>query len=294
MCGIFGQINKHKQGKFNFPAFTTLGIANDSRGGDSCGIFIDGKTEYGIDNKKLFANFIETSTLLHSTKKCHIALGHCRKASVGKIDLQRAQPVVIRNDKNEVEFVVIHNGTIHNYKELAKKYIPHIDIQDMSDSQVMTQIFYHKGFDVLNEYCGGAVFVIVDYRSQEPVVYAFKGKSKMYYTSQTETEERPFYFTITDRSLYFSSIYTWLKPFATSTIYTLEDNVVVRICDNETYEHQRINRSNCTQATYTYNHYTSLRNAYGYNDEYDSYNYYNYNKQNTTKTHTKAIMHLHR
>lgn len=288
-CGIFGQINKHKQGKFNFPAFTTLGIANDSRGGDSCGIFIDGKTEYGIDKTKLFVNFMNNSKLLNSTNKCHIALGHCRKASVGNIDLQRAQPVVIYNDKDEVEFVVIHNGTISNYKELAKKYIPNINIQGMSDSQVMTHIFYHTGFNVLNEYCGGAVFVIVDYRSGEPEVYAFKGKSKMYYTSTNDTEERPFYFTVTNQSLYFSSIYAWLQPFATSDIYTLESNTVVAIRNNDTYVYQKIDRSKCTQLAYSAYQQQSLRHCYGYYDDYDSYHYKGYTQQtqsNTGKTIT--------
>ena len=279
-CGIFGQINKTKQGKFNFPAFTTLGIANDSRGGDSCGIFIDGKTEYGIDKTKLFVNFMDTSNLLKSTTKCHIALGHCRKASVGQIDLQRAQPVVIRNDKNEVEFVVMHNGTIHNYKELANLYIPDINIEGMSDSQVMAHIFYYTGFDVLNKYCGGAVFVIVDYRSKKPKVYAFKGKSKMYYTSANETDERPFYFTITKQAFYFSSIYAWLQPFATSEIYTLESNTIVSICDNDTYVYQTIDRSKCTQiAASPYTH-QSLTNAYAYYDDYDAYNYGCYRQQN--------------
>lgn len=278
-CGIFGQINKHKQGKFNFPAFTTLGIANDSRGGDSCGIFIDGKTEYGIDKTKLFTHFIETSKLLKSTTKCHIALGHCRKASVGQIDLQRAQPVVIRNDADEIEFVVIHNGTIYNYKALANKYIPDVDINGMSDSQVMAHIFYHTGFDVLNEYNGGAVFVIVDYRLDEPKVYAFKGKSKMYYTSATETDERPFYFTITKQTFYFSSIYQWLQPFTTTPIYTLEANVVTAIQDNDIYVHQQIDRSKCTQTAYTTHSQQNLAYTYAYGGSGSSYNYGRYHQQ---------------
>ena len=49
MCGIFGHISLEKKKKFNFPLFATLGIHNDTRGGDSCGIFIDGKSEYGTD-----------------------------------------------------------------------------------------------------------------------------------------------------------------------------------------------------------------------------------------------------
>lgn len=272
MCGIFGQINKHKQGKFNFPVFTTLGIANDARGGDSCGIFIDGATEYGIGKTKLFADFLDTSELLKNTKKCHIALGHCRKASVGAVDLQRAQPVVIKNENDEVEYVVIHNGTIHNYKELALKYIPFIDITGMSDSQVMARIFYHTGFNVLNEYNGGAVFVIVDYRQQEPLIYAFKGSSKLYSTSQVASDERPFYFTIVNQSLYFSSIYTWLQPFCVDTIYTLPTNTVVSIQDNNTIVHQTIDRSHCIQ--------TQFVTAYQYNNAYD-YNYYNYSSSAT-------------
>ena len=43
MCGLFGLVGKHSR-SFDYSTFCTLGIANDSRGGDSCGIFIDGYT----------------------------------------------------------------------------------------------------------------------------------------------------------------------------------------------------------------------------------------------------------
>lgn len=282
MCGIFGQINKTKQGKFNFPAFTTLGIANDSRGGDSCGIFIDGKTEYGIDNTKLFANFVKTSKLLKETKRCHIALGHCRKASIGNVDLQRAQPVVIYNDNKQVEFVVIHNGTIYNYQELANKYIPQININGMSDSQVMAQIFYHTGYNVLNEYRGGAVFVIVDYRHQDPQIYLFKGQSKMYWTSPKATEERPFYFTVCNDTFYFSSIYSWLLPFTDSIIYTVESNVLTSVRDGDVEVCQTIDRSNCIQANYIND------TNYAYSSYYpNNYINYNYKSSYCNNTDTK-------
>lgn len=281
MCGIFGQINTKKQGRFNYSAFTTLGIANDSRGGDSCGIFIDGKTEYGIGKTKLFSDFMGTSELLKTTKKCNIALGHCRKASIGSIDLQRAQPVVLKNDDGDVEYVVLHNGTIHNYKELAQKYIPDVDIKDMSDSQVMARIFYYKGFDVLSEYNGGAVFVIVDYRHMEPIIYAFKGSSKLNSSSQTNTIERPFYFTTTKHSLYFSSIYDWLQPFTTSEIFTITENVLVQIQNNTVHTYQTIDRSKCIQTAVT----PSIANSYNYEDY--GYNYTPYNMY--PKSNTNAI-----
>lgn len=223
MCGIWGSIGFHKR-KFNYSAFCTLGIHNDSRGGDSCGVFIDGNVEYGVQDKKMFEDFMESSVLLQRTEECYVAIGHDRKASVGAINESTAQPVVIRNDKSEIEFVVVNNGTIYNYEELAKKYIPEIDIKGMTDSQVMTHIFYHKGYDVLSEYNGGAVFVIVDYRGEKPKFLLWKGCSKLYSTSASPQEERPLYFCIKDGELNFSSIGTFLPVFfRNAEIFTLND-----------------------------------------------------------------------
>ena len=82
MCGIFGIITP-KPRKFDLRAFCVLGVNNDSRGGDSCGVFIDKKYEYGVNEFKFFYNFFPRSKVLNSVTKCQVALGHCRKASVG-------------------------------------------------------------------------------------------------------------------------------------------------------------------------------------------------------------------
>lgn len=272
-CGIFGFINT-KESKLDKRGFNILGVNNDSRGGDSCGIFIDGKVEYGVNKTKLYSNFFKESKLLKETNKCKIALGHCRKASVGNISLETAQPVVLYNDKKEVEFVVIHNGTIHNYKELAAKYIPDIDIKDMTDSQVMARIFYYAGYDCLEEYYGGAVFVIVDYRDVEPRVFAFKGASKQYSTSTTSIEERPFYFVQNKDTFLFSSIYTYLECIIpNSSYYTLIANQLVEIKEDDIYLVKDCDRSNCWQSSYYPSNYSS---TYGY--YYENFESY---KQNT-------------
>lgn len=215
MCGIFGIITS-KPAKFDYRAFSVLGVNNDSRGGDSCGIFIDGNYEYGVLDKKLFSNFMQTSPLLNSTNRCSVALGHCRKASVGAIDEKRAQPVVIHNPETNIpEFVVLHNGTIYNYEEMAKKYIPDVDIKDMTDSQVFARIFYYAGYEVLGEYRGGASFVIADYRkdANHPEILFFKGKSKIYnYAASKTEEERPMFVIHDDNKLIFSSIPSFLLP----------------------------------------------------------------------------------
>lgn len=265
MCGLFGIINK-EESIFEKPMFNVLGINNDSRGGDSCGVFIDGNVEYGVKDEKLFIDFCSSSTLIKNTDKCKIALGHCRKASVGKITENEAQPVCIKNKDGKIEFVVLHNGTITNYKELAKKYIPEIDVTDMTDSYVMANIFYYTGYDVLGEYGGAGAFVIVDYRGNEPQIMFFKGESKYNNYSTTTSEERPLFFVATDKSFYFSSIRTFLFAYSDETVYFFPSNKLL-LLNKEFHlvKLQEFDRSNCLQVEPQYyggGSYWSSNNEY--------------------------------
>lgn len=228
MCGIAGIINKMPRA-FDYSAFCVLGIANDSRGGDSCGVFIDGKYEYGVDKNKYFSSYFLKSDLLDNTDKASIALLHCRKASVGTISEKTAQPVIIKDEYGNVEYVLMHNGTIHNYKELAKKYIPDIDITEMTDSQVMANIFYNVGYEPLNEYNGSAVFAIVDYRGYSPKVLLFKGASKKTKYAKDIEEERPLFYCVDKlkRELIFSSIGVYLVALRKNCdTYSLKENAL--------------------------------------------------------------------
>ena len=246
MCGIFGMISK-KPKPLNKRAFCTMGARNDSRGGDSCGVFIDGQVEYGVDKEKLFISFFRGSKVLNQVTDCKVALGHCRKASVGKVSLETAQPVVLYNDSGAVDYVLIHNGTIHNYKELAKKYIPEINIDGLTDSQVMARIFYHKGYDALDEYMGGAVFVIHDYRIDKTLV--FKGSSKKYSTSKETEEERPLFYCWHNGRFVFSSIYETLYSFYyEETVYILPSNSLLTIKNGKLKIVETYSRENCCQS----------------------------------------------
>ena len=209
MCGIFGTINSNKPKRFRYTAFASLGIINDSRGGDSCGVFIDGKYEYGTYTKKLFKDFMLESKVLEEFrgKDVSVAIGHCRKASVGAVNEANAQPVIIKDENGNPEFVLIHNGTIRNHDELAKKYVPELDTKDMTDSQIMARIFHKAGYQVLSEYYGGGVFFMVDYRSGKPVCRFFQGYSRQTEYTKDMVQERPFYFVYRDDTLVFSSIY---------------------------------------------------------------------------------------
>lgn len=269
MCGLFGIITT-KPTKLDKKAFNVLGIENDTRGGDSCGIFIDGQVEYGVNENKYYSNFFKNSNLLKNTKKCSIALGHCRKASVGVINEMTAQPVVLTDDDGKVEFVVMHNGTIYNYKELAQKYIPEINITGLTDSQVMARIFYYKGYDVLNEYYGGAVFVIVDYREKEPKILLWKGASKQNNACLTKTEERPFKFTVSNNKFIFSSLSTYLEVFSDDVVYTLVPNNLIEVSEGDVYSVAEYKRDDVTQSSY----YPKSTSYYAEPDVFYSESYY--------------------
>lgn len=228
MCGIAGIVNKVPRA-FDYSAFCVLGIANDSRGGDSCGVFIDGKYEYGVNKEKYFSNYFLGSDLLYNTDRASVALLHCRKASVGTISEKTAQPVIIKDDYGNVSYVLMHNGTIHNYKELAAKYIPEVDITGMTDSQVMAHIFYNVGYEPLNEYNGGAVFAIVDYRGYSPKVMLFKGASRKTKYAKEIEDERPLFYCIdkVKRELIFSSIGVHLVALRKECdTYSLKENTL--------------------------------------------------------------------
>ena len=279
MCGIFGMISK-KARPFNKRAFCTMGVRNDSRGGDSCGVFIDGYVEYGVDDKKTFMSFFRNSILLETTTECKIALGHCRKASVGKVALETAQPVVLFNDNGDAEFVLIHNGTIYNYKELAKKYIPDVDIEGLTDSQVMARIFYYKGYDCLDEYNGGAVFVIHDYRCNKSFV--FKGSSKKYAYSKEAEEERPLYYCWHNGRFVFSSIFETVYAFYyEEKVYNFPPNKLVCVKDgNKLKVVKEYNREKCTQSKPTaVSSYYGVYSGRTIWDEYDCYGYSEYYKE---------------
>ncbi len=288
MCGIFGIISK-KPRKFDYTTFCTLGIHNDVRGGDSCGVFIDGQVEYGVNKEKLFEDFFGNSKLIQNTTESTIAFGHCRKASIGAVNIDTAQPVVLYNDKKEIEFVVIHNGTIYNYKELARKYIPEIDIKGMTDSQVMARIFYYKGYDVLKEYNGGAVFAIADYRGKTPVIYFWQGESLVSSYGKVE-EERPLYFAIAKDHITFSSIYTFLPALERdASIVCVTPNFLYRYENDDIVGIARYDRSDQKQYNTTYNSYYYNNDNY-YNNRYYNSNYTtNYSQSNDYTTQNNSF-----
>jgi glucosamine 6-phosphate synthetase-like amidotransferase/phosphosugar isomerase protein len=106
MCGIFAWSGS-KPELFNKSKFDILGIYNDSRGGDSCGVSTDGEIYYGVTtNCKKYSQFLfEKNYLLPN--KFPTVIGHTRKSSVGSVNTENAHPFGfgVNNLNDSYEFV---------------------------------------------------------------------------------------------------------------------------------------------------------------------------------------------
>jgi hypothetical protein len=262
MCGIFGFASNKNDKKFAVDKFAMLGIFNDKRGGDSCGAFIDREINWGVDKSKLFINFIRDTPFVSSFKDAHvnIAVGHCRKASVGTIGLSTAQPVEIRNeDTNEIEFVFTHNGTLLNHQELADKYLSKVP-PHYTDSQILAYTIYHYGPKVLLEYNGAGAFAWVDYRPTDdgdktPRTYLFKGESANIQYGAYTSEERPLYIIHTKEGIWWSSIAESLSviTYGEGNVIDIFTNTLFCIKEGQIVSKEVYDRKSKYQAVSTFN-----------------------------------------
>jgi hypothetical protein len=245
-CGIFAWAGVSPD-KFSPFMFNVLGVYNDNRGGDSCGVYFNKNIITGIRTAAKYESLVK-SEKLHTTLKLTknpVAIGHCRKASVGSVVEANIQPVIIRDkEKNDkLMYVHAHNGTITNYDDLAKKYKIETT-KNESDSVVLAKLIQKHGFDILKEYDGSAALVM--YFTKEPnVLYAFHGQSKSF---GYQAEERPLhYITIEGYGTYISSEAAPLEFILNGEKATsFKHNVVYKLEGDTVEEFMKIERDNAT------------------------------------------------
>lgn len=249
-CGIFAWTGKYPS-LFNLDKFNTIGLYNDSRGGDSAGIFYNGRLLRGIGKYSKYENFIKNVERFNP--EFNVVIGHTRKASVGSTSLANAQPIYITDESGEcVDFILSHNGTIYNHEELAKKY--DVDTSELfTDTQVLARLIQKVGVKILEEYHGTAALLFWDRKSKNSISI-FRGESSYSLNSNYTSEERPLYMFKDLKSMYFSSLKDPLEVLAGKTkdksdiISEVPANTVIELHKGKIVDEIKINRDKSSQS----------------------------------------------
>lgn len=293
MCGIFGWHGNNLR-TYNPYKIAILGLLNDSRGGDGCGLSINGQIKKSAGKIEKFSEFLnnEIYDFLMSNKEFSV-LGHARKTSVGLSNIQNTHPFGHGEYNNGHEVILTHNGTIHNYNDLAKKYS--IDIENGTDSYMLSK-FLHEDFNkflsILSEYNGAAA--IAAYDRVKNTFILFKGESKKFESSTSTEEERPLSLVYVNKNnFYYSSEKKHLiaAGFPEEKIINIKTNTVFIFKDGVLIDKYEIDRSKSIQnkiykssvVTYKQSDYSQCLLGY-YESKYKGYYDENYDDYYKTKS----------
>ena len=217
-CGLFAFSGREdltdEQKKTVMAKMKILGMFNQERGTNSCGIAIDDYLVKGVNKESKWTDFIQAKKLGIPVEHNTI-IAHTRKSTVGANTEDNAHPFAIFPvDENIMDASLIgaHNGVITNWIELGTKY--GVDSTDIKvDSKMLLTCIAHnpdKTVEILESYDGGAALLY--YFTERPeTLYVFKGESwgkeNSYYNSpQVKLEERPLYYLATAEGIYISSL----------------------------------------------------------------------------------------
>jgi len=274
MCGLFAYISQKDNHNFNWDKFNHLGLDNDERGGDSVGRIIGDDIVKFVNNKKAKTTYQDYVINHKNPDPHHIAIGHTRKASVGIANVANAQPIVVDLGDGG-KFVMVHNGTLWNWEDLAKEF--NITSAGKTDSMVLAEIISANGFDVLTKYDGAAALIIKDDREPD-TIKVFRGASKNF--SGKVDEERPlFYYQESDNGMYISSKEDGLYFIGgdVDTVFEFEPNILYTIFEGKIINQVKYDRSNSSsvrvwpakkvETTF----YSTRQSRYAEDDDYSEY-----------------------
>lgn len=288
MCGLLGWVGDDPK-KFNYGKFHTLGVHNESRGKHSCGASFDGEIYFGVDKKKVWRDFSPglKQNFIDNKMENAVVIGHTRWATGGAHNMENAHPFGYGDNDGIYHMVGAHNGSLLSYEKLAEVFDIEVEVvtgykttgkgrkkkrtaitRKKIDSEVLLEIIYTYGHDVLETYLGAAALIWYD-TTDSNVMYAYHGKSSTYKNSVNKTEERPLHYLIDgEGSLYVSSLPESLHAINDNggEIGMFEHNTLYRIegGDIENAEKTAIDREGCHQKEYGSSGWSGRGNSYGY------------------------------
>lgn len=201
-CGLAGFYPKPgKQGDLN--KIFMMGIMNEERGTDNCGITIGNDRFTGMKNLTKARDFINVrgATIREVPLRNKPIIFHTRKSNFGCAVESNVHPFVLQ--KEEEYFVLAHNGVLRLEYELKRDFfkdIPHSEFGIDSHYLLHGLALSHYGGSVdrhefLKAYKGDAALLFYT----NDTFYAWKG-------GNNNVEERPLYYIETPEGWYFCSL----------------------------------------------------------------------------------------
>lgn len=189
MCGIVSLINKTKYGfsRNQETAFYEMLFADQLRGDDSTGaIMVMNDSGFGVLKDAYPAYWMVSEFAQHEIgkdlfTKGKAAIGHNRKATIGKIEAATAHPFVV--DKT---FAMVHNGTLRNHKNLADTTVDS-EALAIHLSKVLTEDFDKGKFEEAMGKVEGA-YAIVAYNQTTNCVYFMRNHERPLTLIETPSE----------------------------------------------------------------------------------------------------------
>ncbi|MGO3171043.1 MAG: glutamine--fructose-6-phosphate transaminase (isomerizing) [Bavariicoccus seileri] len=179
MCGIVGSIGISAPQSYLLKGLHRL----EYRGYDSAGIaLLNGNGELKL--AKTAGKVSDLEPLIDQEFDASIGIGHTRWATHGSATTENAHP----HQSASGRFVIVHNGVIDNYLELADTYLKGVTFRSATDTEVIVQLveLFAQTSDtvedallkVLNLLDGSYALALIDITEPDKL-YAAKQKSPM-------------------------------------------------------------------------------------------------------------------
>lgn len=205
MCGLIGA-SAPKGTKIPRKDITLLYLLSRERGEDSCGFTNISNHCWYTGKPDLFVNIDYYNK--HVSNVRNTFLGHTRKKTRGKVTLKNAHPFDVGN------IIGTHNGTIYNYKTVAKNLGVVLEDDDV-DSLILYRAIDEVGIKkALPEFAGSLGLAYWDTRNESLNLYRF---------------DKPLFYGMKDGILYYASLEKYLKSLGCEEIKEIQEHTLYQI-----------------------------------------------------------------